>query len=193
MFETTIWTTIRKAGQRDPAALEDFAVRYRPALLRFIRGKGLAENDAEDLCQDVFVRILAGDVLAKADASKGRFRSLVLAVAMHVLQDRWRRTRPVPLGPEPVSKDPDFDREWALHLAERAMERLAELGSPYHDVLKRHLGGAPQDRQKVWIARGKLIALIREEVAFTCASPEEFDEEIAYLSGYLRPLPKEAP
>ena len=184
MFETTIWTTIHKAGARDPAALEDFATRYRPAVLRFVRGRGFAESDAEDVCQDVFVRILTGDVLAKADASRGRFRSLVLAVATHVIQDRARKKRDVPLAAEPVERDPDFDREWVLHLAERAMQRM---GPPYADVLRAHLAGETQDRQKVWIARGKLVALIREEVAFTCLSQDEFEEELAYLSCYLRP------
>lgn len=184
MFETTLWSTICKAGARDRAALEEFAARYRPAVLRFILGKGLNEADAEDACQDVFVRILAGDVLAKADAARGRFRSLVLAVATHVLQDRWRRQRETPLLPEPVTRDPDFDREWVIHLAERAMDRM---GPPYADVLRGHIAGEPQDRQKVWIARGKLVAFIREEVALTCSSPQEFEEELSYLSGYLRP------
>src|SRR5215475_3529936 len=124
MFETTIWTTIRKAGRRDAASLEEFAARYRPAVLAFIRHKGFAEADAEDLCQDVFVRILSGDVLAKADAAKGRFRSLVLSVTVHVLQDRWRKKAELPKVGEAVTQDPEFDRAWVVHLAERAMERM---------------------------------------------------------------------
>lgn len=184
MFETTIWTTIRKAGRHDPSALEEFAARYRPAVLAFIRRKGFADADAEDLCQDVFVRILAGDVLAKADAAKGRFRSLVLAVAVHVLQDRWRKKHEVPRVVEAIDHDPDFDRAWVVHLAERAMDRME---SPYGDVLRAHVAGEAQDRNKVWIARQRLVALLREEIAFTCSSREEFEEELAALTPYLRP------
>ncbi len=184
MFETTIWTTIRKAGRRDPSALEEFAARYRPAVLDFIRRKGFGDADAEDLCQDVFVRILAGDVLAKADAAKGRFRSLVLAVTTHVLQDRWRKRSEVPRGVEEIHHDPEFDRAWVVHLAQRAMDRME---SPYGDVLRAHVAGGAQDRNKVWIARQRLVALIREEIAFTCSSPEEFEEELALLTPYLRP------
>lgn len=184
MFETTIWTTIRKAGRREAAALEEFASRYRPAVLAFIRRKGFADADAEDLCQDVFLRILSGDVLAKADAAKGRFRSLVLSVTVHVLQDRWRKKAEIPLAGEAVPHDPEFDRAWVVHLAERAMERME---SPYGEVLRAHVAGEPQDRNKVWIARRRLVALLREEIAFTCSTREEFEAEIAALSIYLRP------
>jgi DNA-directed RNA polymerase specialized sigma24 family protein len=184
MFETTIWTVIRKAGDRDPASLEEFASRYRPAVLAFIRRKGFTETDAEDLCQDVFVRILSGDVLAKADAAKGRFRSLVLAVTVHVLQDRWRKKPDLPRTLEAVDHDPDFDRAWAIHLAGRAMDRM---DAPYGAVLRAHVAGEAQDRNKVWIARRRLVALIREEIAFTCSSREEFEQEIAALGIYLRP------
>jgi RNA polymerase sigma factor (sigma-70 family) len=182
VFPTTIWTTIRAAAGRDREALERVAAEYRPPVLRFLRRR-FSESDAEDLCQDVFLRILAGDVLRKVDPTKGRFRSLILAIATHVIQDRFRKARPEPRPAEPVASD--FDCEWALYLAERAMERMK--GSPYYDVLRRHLAGERQDRNKLWIARGKLVELVRDEVAFTCGSREEFEEEIAHLAPYLRP------
>jgi RNA polymerase sigma factor (sigma-70 family) len=190
MFQTTIWTTIRDAGARDPAALERLAVRYRPAILRFVRGRGFAPDDAEDVCQDVFVRLLSGGVLERVDAQKGKFRSLLLAVTTHVIADRRRRRRESePLVDEPPApeREPEFDRAWALHLAETAMAQLREMGSPYFDALRDHLDGKAVDRNKIWIARGKLVSLIRREIAFTCASHEEFLEEAGYLSAFLRP------
>ena len=195
MFQTTIWTTIRNAGQRDPAALERLATRYRPAILAFVRGKGFGPDDAEDLCQDVFVRMLAGGVLTRADSAKGRFRSLVLAVSMHVIADRRRRsvgrseTEPLPeeAAASAPDREPEFDRAWVLHLAETAMTQMREMGSPYYEVLRDHVDGKPTDRNKVWIARGKLVALIRREIAFTCESHEEFEEEARYLATFLRP------
>ncbi len=188
MFPTTIWTTIRQAGAQDADALREFAGRYRAPVLEFVRRRGFADSDAEDVCQDVFVRVLAGGVLAKADPRRGRFRSLLLAVTMHVMQDRRRRRGEAAVEDlEPPDRQPDFDRAWALYLTERALERLAEQGSPYYDVLRRHLAGEKQDRNRLWIARRKLGALIRREVAFTCATHEDFEEEISYLSAYLRP------
>ncbi len=187
MFPTTVWTVIREAGDQDPRALESFASNYRAPVLKYIRGRGLGAGDAEDLCQDVFVRVFGGKVLAKADAAKGRFRSLLLTVVRRVIQDWLRRRRPeVSLQEfDPADRDPDFDREWVLHLTERALQRLHEKKSPYYAVLKGHLAGESQNRNKLWIARNKLIALIRHEIALTCRSPEEFEEEAAYLSTFL--------
>ena len=188
MFPTTVWTTIAKAGASDRGALELFAERYRPPVVEYLRRRGFEGNDVEDLCQDVFLRVLAGGVLAKADRSRGRFRSLLLAVTTHVIQDRFRKRREVPVEDlDPPQDDRDFDRGWAWHLTERALDRLREQGSPYYGVLESHLAGHRPDRNKLWIARRKLAALIRREVAFTCATRAEFDEELAYLAQFLRP------
>ena len=187
MFPTTVWTVIQEAGHQDPQALESFASHYRTPVLNYIRGRGLEPGDAEDLCQDVFVRVLKGKVLAKADAAKGRFRGLLLTVVRRVIQDSLRRRRPaVSLDAfDPADRDPDFDREWLLHLTERALHRLHEQKSPYYAVLRGHLAGESQNRNKLWIARNKLIALIRHEIALTWRSPEELEEEAAYLSTFL--------
>lgn len=190
MFPTTVWTDIARAGAREQDALESFARRYRAPVLEFIRRRGLSDVEAEDACQDAFLRVLKGDVLARADAGRGRFRALLLTIVRRTLLDRARRdarTPERPLEHEPPSdeRDPDFDRGWVLHLAEQAMHALRAEGSPYHAVLRGHLAGEPQERQKLWIARKKLIARIRHEVALTCSSHEEFEEEVAYLSQYL--------
>lgn len=187
VFPTTIWTTIRRAGENDDAALQRFAEDYREPVRRWIAGRGF-QGDVDDLTQQVFLRVLSGNVLARADAQRGRFRSLVLSVSTHVIQDFLRKRRDEPVEDlEPAERDPDFDHAWALHLAERAMVRLREKGSPYHAVLQGHLSGERQDRNKLWIARRKLTALIRDEVAQTCTSPEAFEDELAYLSQYLQP------
>ncbi len=135
------------------------------------------------------MRVLQGGVLAKADRTRGRFRSLLLSVTMHVIQDHRRKRREAPAAnvEPPAASDPEFDRAWAWHLTERALGHLREQDSPYHAVLQEHLEGRPQDRQRLWIARRKLSALIRREVAFTCATRAEFEAEMAYLARYLRP------
>lgn len=191
MFPTTRWTAIEAAGRGDGAARDEFATRYREPVLRYVQARGFSGQNAEDLCQEVFLRVLRTDLLARADRDKGSFGGLLRTVVLRTVQDHLRRRRApeLPLEQEPpaADKDPDFDRLWALHLAGRAMGRLREAGSPYHEVLKGQLEGRPQDRQKLWLARKKLIALVRDEVARTCSSPEELEEELGYLSGYLRP------
>ncbi len=188
MFPTTIWTTIRDAGASDEQALERFAREYRGPVFRYVRGRGFEEGDAEDVCQDVFIRLLRGGVLAKAEAARGRFRSLLLSVVKHVILDRQRKRQHVTAEEIEIEcRDPEFDREWMLELTERALGRLGETGSPYFAVLRGHLSGEKQDRNKLWIARRKLVALIRAEVATTCRSAEELEDELSYLSTYLEP------
>jgi hypothetical protein len=193
VFPTTVWTVIRKAGANDPQALDGFAREYRLPVLRYIQRRGFSGSDAEDLCQEVFLRMLSGRVLARVDQNLGRFRSLVLAVTKHVLQHAFRKSSREPFREPELAdvedgcRDPEFDAAWILCLAERAMVRLADSGSPYYAVLRDHLSGAPQNRNKLWIARKKLIALIRDEVARTCSTPEQLEDELAYLSPFLRP------
>ncbi len=190
MFPTTIWTTIRQAGAQDAAALQAVGLRYRQPVLEFIQRRGFRGGDAEDVCQDVFVRVLKGGVLAKADPDRGRFRSLLLTVTTHVIQDRRRKRREIPvedLEPTPPDDGDEFDKTWVLHLTERSLQRLREQGSPYYEVLDGHIAGRRQDRNKLWIARKKLAALIRQEVAFTCATRADYEQELAYLAHYLGP------
>jgi RNA polymerase sigma factor (sigma-70 family) len=188
MFPTTIWTNIGHAAADDPVALDRFARRYRPAVLGYIRGRGFAPAAAEDLCQEVFLRVLRGGVLAKARPDRGRFRSLILAVTTHVILDDRRKRRETPRAEiDEAAETEAFDHDWALHLAERALEQLRAEGSPYYAVLADHLTGRPQPRNKLWIARQKLAAHIRHEVAMTCASREDYEAELTYLARYLQP------
>ncbi|MCH8151101.1 MAG: hypothetical protein IH830_01855 [Planctomycetes bacterium] len=192
MFPTTVWTRIHQAATWDQAALQEFAQRYRPAVLEFIESRGFPTANADDLCQDVFLRILRGGVLAKADSTRGRFRSLLLAVTTHVIQDHLRKQREIPVQDlEPPARQPDFDQTWAWYLTQRALERLRDHGSPYYNVLAEHLSGKKQDSNKLWIARRKLAAMIRQEVALTCGTRADFEEELAYLSRYLQPAKKQ--
>ena len=167
--------------------MADVAQRYRQPVLEFIRRRGFQGPDAEDLCQDVFLRLLKGGVLAKAARDRGRFRSLLLSITVHVIQDRLRKRREIPVEDlEPPQRETEFDEGWALHLTERAIRRLQEQGSPYYDVLEGHLTGQRQDRNKLWIARRKLATLIRQEVAHTCATRADYEAELAYLSQFMR-------
>lgn len=192
MFPNTIWDVVRAAGGRDSDALNQIARDYRAPVLAFIRSRGIDQELAEDLCHDVFVRLLAGNVLSKADPARGRFRSLLSTVTVRVIQDWRRRQREVPAADlDPAVPVPDFDRSWALHLTERALGRLREESPGSYEILSRHVAGEKPDRNKLWITRRKLVSLIRREVAVTCRSTREFEQEIASLAPYLRPPKKE--
>jgi RNA polymerase sigma-70 factor (ECF subfamily) len=186
VFPTTVWDLVRDAGANEPLALDRFAEGYRAPVVEFLRGRGAPPQECEDLCHEVFVRLLRGGVLAKADPQRGRFRSLLCTVTLHVLVD-WLRRRPKPVAElsDPEAPAPDFDRVWALHLVERAMERLSAEAPTYYEDLRKHLDEQEVDRNRLWIARKKLSALVRHEIAMTCRSPEEIDEERSVLAPYL--------
>jgi RNA polymerase sigma factor (sigma-70 family) len=189
VFQTTVWDVVRAAGAGDRAALDQIAEEYRSPILSFIRSRVANAAHAEDICQDVFVRVLSGGVLAKADPDRGRFRSLLCTVTIRVLQDWNRRHRELPMldDLDPAAPAPAFDRLWTLYLVERAFGRLQSSSPRSYEVLRDHLSGQAPHRNKLWIARQKLSALIRQEIARTCRTPEELEAEVASLSPYLRP------
>lgn len=123
-------------------------------MVRFLQALG-AKGEAEDLAQEVFLRLFQR-VLAEADPAAGRFRSLLCAVSRNVL--RAHRTRAqakkrggdraqVPLDEQrvPAEDQSRFDREWLLALLEDAIETLAAEHPDYHQALVRHLAGASHD------------------------------------------------
>lgn len=148
-FETE-WFTIRAARQPTPQAadaLERLCRTYWYPLYAYVRRKGFSPEDAEDLTQGFFARLLAQPFLQGVDQSKGRFRSFLLAAMNHHLANEWRHGQTEQRGGktelfsleavaaedryrlEPAhAESPDriFDRQWAMTLLERARARLRE-------------------------------------------------------------------
>jgi RNA polymerase sigma factor (sigma-70 family) len=192
VFQTTVWEVVQAAGAGDEAALAKVAEEYRSPILAFIRGRGIEPLQAEDLCHDVFVRLMTGGVLAKADPTKGRFRSLLCTVTVRVLQDWGRRHREIPSDDlDPAAPMPAFDRLWTLHLVERAFSQLRTTSPRSCEVLREHLNGQAPHRNQLWNARRKLAALVRQQIAMTCRTPAELENELICLAPYLRPEKKQ--
>jgi RNA polymerase sigma factor (sigma-70 family) len=150
-FPSTMWTSIRKIRQ-EPARIKDLVVRkYREPIFRFALQQGLPEPDAEDVAQEVFLRICEEKFLEKADRSKGKFRTLLLAVTKHVIASHRRheragrrdRRREIPIDDFDVPDDPpsdaEFDRLWVKNLMDQAFESLA--GEPTIRALRLQLDG----------------------------------------------------
>src|SRR5262245_11926461 len=156
-FATTRWSILLSGaglGSRDreihKALAELCQIYWRPIFL-FITRRGYSPEDAEDLTQDFFVRILSGDWLQKADPARGRFRSLLLKSLQNFLNDAvdrsnsrkrgghisfiswdvWIAEAPsqLSLGWEARSSWPAerlFDAAWAATMVQRALRRLCE-------------------------------------------------------------------
>ncbi|MBI2925629.1 MAG: sigma-70 family RNA polymerase sigma factor [Verrucomicrobia bacterium] len=145
------------------AALEKLCRTYWYPLYAYVRRRGHRPEDAQDLTQEFFVRLLQKNSFAGADRAKGRFRSFLLGALQHFLADEHDRASAKKRGggqqfisweqdfaekrfaEEPtdeLSPDKIFERRWALTVLEQAASRLrAEYQAAGTGQLFEHLKG----------------------------------------------------
>jgi RNA polymerase sigma factor (sigma-70 family) len=171
-FATTRWSLVLAAGADVSSveaheALATLCETYWYPLYAFLRGRGSSVEDAQDLTQAFFARVLEKHAIRQADPARGRFRSFLLASLKNFAaneRDRdiaKKRGGGVPVVSlefesaegrfqlEPASSEtPEkiFDRRWALTLLDRVLSRLkAEMVShgreAQFDRLKAYLTG----------------------------------------------------
>jgi RNA polymerase sigma-70 factor (ECF subfamily) len=149
-FPTTRWSRVAHAV--DPAApgaraaLAELCASYWFPIYALIRRRGHGPDEALDLTQDYFARLLERGVLASADPHKGRLRAFLRADCGFFLSHQIERARALKRGGdrpalsidardaegrylrEPVdSATPEclFDRTWALNLLDEVLRQLA--------------------------------------------------------------------
>ena len=147
-FATTHWSLVLAAARDEDRdgrlAMESLCERYRYPLYVFVRRRGYPPEDAQDLTQAFFTRLLDKGDVARASPARGRFRSFLLASLQNFLIKEFHRTRALKRGggvrissidmtdaeeryvEEPasdVSPDELFHRKWALTLLDRALNQ----------------------------------------------------------------------
>jgi RNA polymerase sigma-70 factor (ECF subfamily) len=150
-FATTHWSLILAARDRaEPGAddaLGSLCGQYWYPLYAYVRRRGHNADEAHDLTQEFFARLLEKDVLADVDRGKGKFRSFLLATCNHFLANEYDQARAKKRGgsrrilsldaadaegryrAEPAdSLTPEklFERRWALALLQLVMTRLRD-------------------------------------------------------------------
>jgi RNA polymerase sigma factor (sigma-70 family) len=148
-FGPTRWTLVCAASRSGASpqaerALEELCRQYWYPLYAYVRRCGHGAQEAEDLTQEFFARLLARNYLHHVDRGKGKFRSFLLAGLKHFLANEWDRARAqkrgggerlVPLNAETryekeaahaLTPDRLFDRQWALTLLDQVLTRLRE-------------------------------------------------------------------
>lgn len=148
-FVTTHWSVVLTAGRSDTTrahvALEKLCQSYWFPLYTYVRRRGHSPEDAQDLTQEFFARLLARNTFAQAAPQRGRFRSFLLGSLKHFLANEWEKARAqkrggrvqlIPLEfdtaetrivqPAAPDETPDraFDRQWALSLLDVVLGRL---------------------------------------------------------------------
>jgi RNA polymerase sigma-70 factor (ECF subfamily) len=132
-------------AQPESEALETLCRRYWYPLYAFIRRSGRGEEDAQDLTQEFFARLLEKQWLQDADPHRGKFRTFLLMALKRFLANDWDRSQclkrgggggVVPLDAagaetryqhEALQALDDhlmFDRRWALTLLEQTLRSL---------------------------------------------------------------------
>jgi RNA polymerase sigma-70 factor (ECF subfamily) len=175
-FATTRWSLVLRAagGASDAAADEALASlceTYWYPLYAYLRSQGRSADEAQDLTQAFFARMLEKRAIRHADPARGRFRSFLLTSLKNFAANERERelatkrgggTQTLSLEFEtaegrfqlepPSNETPEtiFDRRWAVTLLDRALARLrsdtVRSGKPQHfDHLKPYLiGEQPQ-------------------------------------------------
>jgi len=149
-FQTTHWTVVLRAGQREPdrsaqEALAAFCEAYWPPLYAFLRNRRYRPEDAKDLVQAFFAHLLAQNALSHANREKGRLRTFLLGSLQNFLSNEYDRANALKRGGglEIVSFDEHFpeaeasmlatahldevscyDVTWATNVVARAWQRL---------------------------------------------------------------------
>jgi RNA polymerase sigma-70 factor (ECF subfamily) len=151
-FATTRWTLVLAAsdgssGQAHEGALDALCQIYWPAVYAFVRRQGHDADEARDLTQEFFARVLEKNYFSQADPDRGRFRTFLLACVRHFLSNerdhrlalkRGGGTAVLSLDAESEERafqiqarddqTPErlFDARWVAVLLERALSRVRD-------------------------------------------------------------------
>ena len=149
-FVTTHWSVVLTAGHSDTprarAALETLCQTYWRPLYAYVRRRGYSLEDAQDLTQEFFARLLEHNRVGSVSPEKGRFRSFLLASMNHFLADEWDKARAQKRGggkvtfldlrdaetklgeqaPETLTPEKAFERRWAITLLEQVYQHLGQ-------------------------------------------------------------------
>jgi len=82
-----------REGARRHEAWAVFQTRYRGVIVGWCLRRGLSADSAEDLTQDVMLKLFQQLPQHSHDPSRGQFRGWLKAVVNNALTDFWRRQR----------------------------------------------------------------------------------------------------
>jgi RNA polymerase sigma factor (sigma-70 family) len=147
-FTTTHWSVVLEAQGESPAAqraLEILCRTYWRPLYGFVRKQGLGREEAHDVVQDFFARLLEHRNLNTVRREKGRLRSYLLVSLKRFLASerhraggvkRYESGPHIPLDEllqsevtdfeltKTLSADRLYERRWALAVLEQVLTRL---------------------------------------------------------------------
>ncbi len=116
---------VSRVAQGDPAAVQALVARKLPRMLALGRRMLGDAIEAEDVAQDVFLRVWKQAPAWKPGAA--RFDTWMHRVALNLCYDRLRRRREDPVAEVPDRPDPDESPERGLQAAQLGVQVDAAL------------------------------------------------------------------
>jgi RNA polymerase sigma factor (sigma-70 family) len=137
----------RGESPQSAVALEELCRTYWFPLYAYARRHGHSREDAEDLTQGFFARLLEKNYLEGISNDKGKFRSFLLVALKRFMANEWDRANAQKRGggvailsldwqdaetryqinpADNLSPDKLFDRAWAVVVLERVITRLRD-------------------------------------------------------------------
>lgn len=227
-FPATRWTMVQSAKEGNPEqaaqAMEAICRNYWFPIYAYLRRTGRSPEDAEDITQAFFERLIASDSIKAAQQERGKLRTFLLTLLVRLLSDQGRHAKALKRGggkavvsldemeaeeryarePQDV-QDPEkiYLHAWASDLIQSVNIKLrtgfeeegrlpmfvtlepflsGDDDQPPYDELSAKLGSTPGAvRLLVHRLRKKYRVLLEREIAKTVATPEEVQEELAWL------------
>ncbi len=149
MFATTHWSVVLSAREvTTPAAadaLSKLCQTYWYPLYAYVRRRGYDTDEAQDLTQEFFARLLERNFLTAVRRERGKFRWFLLCALKRFLTNEWKREQAAKRGgqhtlvsldeaageiryglevADHVTPETLYDRTWALTLLDQARQAL---------------------------------------------------------------------
>lgn len=233
-FVPTRWSLVLRSQGSSPEsrlALSDLCASYYEPVRRFLQREGRGEDEARELAQEFFAGVLARGGLGVADPGKGLFRTYLLGAVKHFLLDQRKHAArakrgggAVPESLDAVGEDGEeptlqvadiaegmgdawFDRDWALTLMARSLDRLsaefaAEGKAGLYEALEPWLVGDAGGRTQLDVGkrlgmsesavkvavhrlRKRFREILKAEISQTLPEGGDPDAELGYLAEVL--------
>jgi DNA-directed RNA polymerase specialized sigma24 family protein len=179
----TQWSLVRQAhvggqGQSVGAARHSLVLRYAKAVRRYVGGMVRKVEDADELAQEVIVRLLKGD-FAGADPNRGWFRDLLKTAVRNMVHNHWakeNRRRPADVELDAVAEGrpgADWDAAWRQNVLDQtwAAYKEQERGSPAYVLMKLRAEFPDACRPMLRRARLRFAVLLLRDVQDGLADP----------------------
>lgn len=128
---STRWSLLRLAHSSHPdttKARQMLVLRYSSAVRRYVGAIVRVGDDADELAQDVVLRLMRGD-FAGAAPTRGRFRDFLKIAVRNMIHNHWaksKRRQTDALSVDPHSLDSEREADWLTAWQKSVLDQALE-------------------------------------------------------------------